>query len=269
MSAPVSRQYISFDEQASVFDRRAGLPGEVPAAIAEAVVELANLKVGSRTVDIGAGTGEIGYWLARGERDYVGIDRSAAMLDRFRQRLGEATSDAVLIQSDANAAWPVADASSQAVFGSRVFHLLDPDHVVTQAKRALAPGGVLISGRVERDADSARALMRRQMRALLVEHGCSPRKTRRRRARLWEVAASAGATPGGPVTAASWRVIQQPGDSLVAWGEKTSLGGITPPEDIRQTVLATLREWAISRWGGLDAQVSSTERYILEYATFD
>ncbi|HEX5499752.1 MAG TPA: hypothetical protein VFX03_11010, partial [Thermomicrobiales bacterium] len=61
-----------FDEQALLYDARAGLPPAAGAAVARAVLAAADAGPADLVVEIGAGTGEIGADLARLAGRYVG-----------------------------------------------------------------------------------------------------------------------------------------------------------------------------------------------------
>lgn len=255
---------MNFDPQAERFDRRAGLSDGVARQIARSVVDLAGLASGAGVLEIGAGTGEIGRWLVEAGLDYTGLDSSQGMLDQFRQR----SASARLVCADANAVWPLADASAKAVFGSRVFHLLDADHVAAQFRRVAAPGASLIAGRVERAKDSPKAAVRKKMRQLLAETGQKPRDAEGRRDALWSACEALGAHDFEPVVAARWDVTTRPGDAIDGWRGKDSMGGIEPPAQVKNAVLEQLELWAIERWGALDAAVTTQDMYVLEGVRF-
>src|SRR5262249_1659069 len=154
----------SFDEQAVSFDRRAGLPDAVCAAIAREVLALARAGATDLVLEIGAGTGQIGYHLCTGPARYLGFDASAAMLQVFGRRCRDGGRAASLLHADGRRRWPVDDGAARAIFGSRALHLLPVEHLVDEALRTAAPrGAALIVGRVQRSPDSLRSVLRRQM----------------------------------------------------------------------------------------------------------
>lgn len=258
---------VSFDEQARDFEARAGLTDDVEARIAAAVLAFGAATEGDLVVEIGAGTGEIGAALVRSPIRYLGLDRSAAMLDEFRPRI-PAGAKAELKTADANAAWPVADGAAKIVFGSRVFHLLDIAHAVAEARRVLGPGGVLVSGRVQRDPASPKTRARKKMHALLAEAGFAPRRTDQLRKQVLETAERLGGVRLEPVAAASWPVTAAAADSIAGWRRKDSMGGLTPPPAVKAEVLAALEAWAKQEFGDPAAPVATTETYILEGVRF-
>jgi len=253
----------SFDEQAASFDSRTGLSQSVAARIANTVLELGDLADAARMLEIGAGTGEIGVHLAAGVSEYLGIDSSDAMLDRFRARL-EAVTGAKLLCADANTTWPVDGGSVGLIFGSRVFHLLDAERVALEVLRVADPrAAVFLSGRVEREDDSVRARMRRRMRQLLTDHGFSPRPANRLRGNLLKTLATHG-TVLEPVIASSWQQGSRPADSVRNWMSKASMGGMVPPAAVKAAIGDELLVWARHEFGDPEREIVSTERYILE-----
>lgn len=251
---------VSFDGQAADFDLRAGLPAGVARRVAVALAELA--PAGSGVIlDVGAGTGQIGEPLAgiSGAR-YLGMDVSGPMLAVFRRKLDAGA----LVQADAGAPWPVADGKVALVFLSRAAHLLPPAVLVEEAVRVASPEGALVVfGGVRSEPDSLRAVLRREMRRLLAEHGVEARRAADAQDRL----AGALAERGGEVlpvqTAASWTVVHRAGDALTAWRAKSGLGGRAVTPEVQDSVLRRLEDWIRERYGSLDVERDATERYEL------
>src|SRR5262245_53422400 len=101
---------MSFDEQASSFDDRAGLPDSVAQDVAAAVLSIGGLGPADTLVEVGAGSGEIGCHFVRSV-SYVGFDVSDGMLTAFRDRLHAKSHTARLAVADGDETWPVADGS--------------------------------------------------------------------------------------------------------------------------------------------------------------
>lgn len=256
---------VSFDGQAADFDLRAGLPAGVARQVAVALAELA--PAGSGVIlDVGAGTGQIGEPLAavlgaRGGARYLGMDVSGPMLAVFRRKLG---AGGALVRADASAPWPVANGRVDLVFLSRAAHLLPPEVLVEEALRVASPESALVVfGGVRSDPESLRAVVRREMRRLLAEHGFEPRRAGDSQSSL----AGALAERGGEVlpvrTAASWPVVHRAEDSLAAWRAKSGLGGRAVTPEVQDSVLSRLEDWIRERFGGLDVTRDATERYEL------
>src|SRR5579864_5842737 len=94
-----------YDDMAPDFDRRRALPDGVPEAIRDAVLR-AGLPPRPRLLDLGAGTGRIGWPFVRAGDDYTGADLSFGMLRAFADR----DPGARLIRAD-GAVLPFRDAS--------------------------------------------------------------------------------------------------------------------------------------------------------------
>ncbi len=273
-----------FDPQAESFDRRAGLPAGVARDVANSIAEIAEAEAeevrsdGMRTLlEVGAGTGEIGIELLRPAAlapvsvAYVGFDLSRRMVALFRDRLAAgdvaSTRGAVLAVADGSAAWPVRAGSVDLIFGSRSLHLLDPEHVVDECSRiAGASGALLLLGRVERDEDSVREVMRREMHSRLRELGLRARSGGRHRDALLRAAEARGGSRLNPVTAAEWTVEITPRTALESWKRTGGLGGRSPSAEDKEAILAGLARFAEREYDGLDTVVRSNERYRIEGA---
>lgn len=260
-------EHASFDAQAGEFDDRAGLTAGVARQVAAAIQRLAGLRPGEFLLECGAGTGEIGVELCRLGLAYRGFDLSERMLEVFARRLGREGAHGELARADGNLRWPAEDRSVRAVFGSRAFHLLEPEHVVAEVARLAAPDGVtFLAGRVRREEHAMRAQMQRQMRRIMKDHGCEPRPGERAVQRIVEGLAARGAERIGELEVAAWAVISTPEGSLQGWRGKEGLAGVDPPPPLKAAILAELEAWAVKSFGSLLASVSSTEVYVLQGA---
>ena len=259
----LTAKFTSFDQQAQAFDNRTGLTDPVAQAVAEKMCSLAGTNQSGQILELGAGTGEIGVHLAARSRGYIGIDESQGMLKQFEKRLSHSET-ARLVCSDANEAWPVPSGWADIVFGSRVFHLLQSDHLVKETIRTARRGrAVFLLGRVVRDPDSVKSQMRTRMRHLLEQRDLAPRQSNRQLKQLTSALSEYG-TRVEPITAASWETASKPAESIRSWSDKTTMGGIVPPDKQKQLVLEELHEWAVDHYGSLDTSIVSRERYVLE-----
>ncbi|MEA2604672.1 MAG: hypothetical protein QOF89_5664 [Acidobacteriota bacterium] len=261
MSDSLDGRAAAFDVQAGSFDRRAGLP---PAAVDRIARTLREICPQGLLLELGAGTGEIGAALIAAGSRYAGLDVSLGMLGVFRGRSGRAP----LFLADADRPWPVRDGCARAVFASRSAHRLAMDGLVAETLRAAHPdGAVFVLGRVRRERESLRAILRRQMRHLLAERGVEGRgggEGGEEAGRSLLAAFEArGAVPLPDRTAASWTVQERAADSLASWRGKPGLAGTAVDPDLKREVLERLEAWARETFGTLDITREATEAYEL------
>jgi SAM-dependent methyltransferase len=252
----------TFDEQAPRYDARVGLPASVGAAVAAAIMACAGLQTGDLVQELGVGTGEIGTHLARLPVRYVGIDTSAAMLQLFREKLGD--WPALLLLADARQVWPLDDNEASVVFASRVIHLLDPEHVVSETLRVCRPGGWLMLGRVLRDGDGVKERLRRRRLELLQQAGVGPLRGREGARRVVEHCLSAGGESMGRRVVAEWRGAISPAEVIADWASLSRMGSVAVDPARRQEILAELQTWARAELGELDQPEAYRERYAID-----
>jgi ubiquinone/menaquinone biosynthesis C-methylase UbiE len=252
-----------FDDQAAMFDQRTGLPVEYCRAIAGAVIEIARLAPDDLILEVGPGTGLISQWFGAPLR-YVGIDKSAGMLKQFRDRQSGGASNQMLVLTDANRSWPLAGGVARVIFSSRAMHQLDQEHAASEVFRVAAPeGATLIIGRIERDPESVRARMAKEMNNRLRVHGYEGHRGEQRNRKLFEFCRQRGAQILEPVTVATWRASASPWHSLDSWRAPRGLGGVLIPAETKERILSELEIWAKEAFGGLHERLESEERYIL------
>lgn len=258
-----------FDSQAATYDQRAGLPGQVGREVAQAVLELAEVEPGDVVVEVGAGTGQIGQWLAREAVRYVGFDLSPGMLHLFRRRLARWGAVRTLLVADGKHGWPLKEASARIIFSSRALHLLPLSHVVAESLRVVWPErAMLIVGRVQRSSVSLETQLRQQLHYLLRQHGLQAHEGEQHQQHLLAGWCQYGAQVIAPRVAARWRVVSTPGEALAAWRNKPGLGGLDPPARLKEAILLELAVWAEATFGDLERQRESEATYILQGARF-
>jgi len=121
----------------------AGVPeGSEPAEVRlRRAFLLAHVPAGTRVLDVGCGEGRFAAALARAEAEVVGIDVAAEPLRRARLRHPQLD----LRQVQAAAAWPLQDASFDAVWAGEVIeHVADTAGWLSELRRVLRSGGELL-----------------------------------------------------------------------------------------------------------------------------
>jgi 2-polyprenyl-3-methyl-5-hydroxy-6-metoxy-1,4-benzoquinol methylase len=102
---------------------------------------LAHVPAGTRVLDVGCGEGGFAAALARAEAEVVGIDVAAEPLRRARLRHPQLD----LRQVQAEGAWPLQDASFDAVWAGEVIeHVADTAGWLSELRRVLRSGGELL-----------------------------------------------------------------------------------------------------------------------------
>jgi ubiquinone/menaquinone biosynthesis C-methylase UbiE len=261
-STVLARSASTFDEQATRYDARVGLPESAAAAVAAEIMAWAGLQAEDLVLELGAGTGEIGMHLVQLPVRYLGVDNSAEMLRLFRDKLGE--QPASLLLADASQVWPLDDHAASVVFASRVIHLLDAKHVASETLRVCRPGGWLMLGRVLRDGDGVKERLRRRRLELLQQAGVGPLRGREGARRVIEHCLSAGAESMERRVVAEWSGAISPAEVIAGWTSLSRMGSVAVDPVSRQEILAELQDWARAELGDLDQPETYRERYAIE-----
>lgn len=139
---------MSFDRVAGIYDATRGLPPDASTQITDAVLAAVAATPATRFLEVGIGTGRIGFPIAARGVAYTGVDISAAMLDVLRHKAEHAGigDNLQLLQGDITAL-PFADEQFDVVLGVHIFHLVSEwRRAIAEARRVLRPGGTLVVG---------------------------------------------------------------------------------------------------------------------------
>lgn len=174
---------MSREWDAAAYDR----VSDPQVAMAGPVIDRLDPRPGERVLDAGCGSGRVTELLLARGAEVVAVDRSQAMVDIARARLGERARVVC-----ADLAELVLDEPVDAVFSNAVFHWIpDHDRLFAALFAALRPGGRLVAqcggkGNVERFLAVARRVSEREPYAAHLAgwegpwHFASPEETTQR-----------------------------------------------------------------------------------------
>jgi ubiquinone/menaquinone biosynthesis C-methylase UbiE len=248
----------AYDAVASSFDRLRALPEGVPQSIRAAV--LAAVEAPSpRLLDIGAGTGRIGWPFVAAGDDYAGVDLSFGMLREFAERDGGPR----LAQADAERL-PFRDQTFDAVMLVHVFGgMRGWRRVLAEARRVLRARGALMIGRAVAPADGVDARMKQRLAQLLAERGVT---IDARNAREDVERSLAAAAASRTITVATWSAERTPRRFLDR--HRTGARFAALPEATKQEALGALAAWATATFGALDTACREQHAFELQIFTF-
>jgi len=232
-----------YDIIAPSFDFYRAPPSGVPDAIRNAILKLSNTPA-PRLLDLGAGSGRIGFAFVAAGDDYVGLDLSAGMLREFAGQF----SAARLVQADGEQL-PFCDAAFDAVLLVQVFGGLRRwRKLIGEARRVLRLDGMLILGRTRMPPDGVDARMKDRLAAILSALGVdSQRKNARDDI---EGSLTLAARGHETVTAATWTATRTARRFIErhASGARFSQLKLT----VREGAMRELSTWAAATFGSLD-----------------
>ena len=250
----------TYDAAAPSFERHRALPAGAVQAIRDAVLAAIGLPH-PRLLDLGAGTGRIGWPFVQAGDDYVGVDLSFGMLRAFQERIGDERA-LRLVQSDGQLL-PFADAAFDGVLLVQVFGgLRGWRRLLAEVRRVLRPHGTMIVGRSVAPEDGVDAQMKDHLAALLDDMNvASDRMNAREGVEQWLESSAHSATRA---IAAAWDAERTPRGFLDR--HRTGARFSTLPDAIKTEALGRLADWAAASFGSLDAV--SHERHAFELRFF-
>ena len=260
---------IAFDRAAGYYDETRSIPPEVEEQAADRVE--AAVGPGGRLLEVGVGTGRVSLPLHRRGRDLVGVDLSGPMLDRYRAKAAAAGLPApVVLRGDATRL-PFRDACVDAVLEVHVLHLVpDWELALAEARRVLAPGGVVLIGRgsSHRGKEGPRAETLRRFDRLVAELGGGPRAVgagdvSEKVAGL--VALGGTAEPLEPVV---WEQQESYGEALAAAERRIWSHTWRLPDEVFATATRRLRAEVEVDHPDLDRSVAATHEFTLTAVRF-
>src|SRR5262249_37891628 len=137
----------AFDPVASSFDRHRALPSGVPEAIRAAVLAATGVNSQPRLLDLGAGTGRVGWRVGLADDDYTGVGLSLGMLRQFAQRAGTINNRRPRLAHANGEALPFRDETFDAVMLIQILGAVqDWQRLIAEVRRVLRYAGVLVIG---------------------------------------------------------------------------------------------------------------------------
>ena len=252
---------FSFDRAAEIYDATRSFPPGVAEEIAAKTLPL--LPGSRRTLEIGIGTGRVSLPLLRENVPVTGIDVSARMMEKLREKLNDGGGKPDLVQAEAG--WlPFLDRSFDAVFGVHVFHLLpDLEAVAVQVLRVLRSSGVVLAGYDDRDPDQPGEELRSRWREIERDHNRSVSGRIR-----WEyedvhrVFTDLGARFTGRIPIATWNREFIPEKFLNQWDQGYYSHTWDMAEVDRRRILTELRQVVIDQYGTLEVKLEDKYNFI-------
>lgn len=255
---------MQFDQQADIYDKRTGLGEQTASKTAHTLENLIKPFSDGIFMEIGAGTGEIGFFLQDLGIPYIGIDLSSRMLDVYRKRFTNPNSIPTLIQTDANNPWPLDDNLVSVFFSSRALHHLKREHVVSELARLSIPhNSILVLGHVKRNKTSVKTIMRQEMHKILHDYGFQEKSGQSNRKKLFELLEKKGGKVLDPVITSRWKVSHAPIESINSWRVVDGIAGNEIKPTLKNKILDELENRALSLFPDLNQPLEAEERYEL------
>jgi SAM-dependent methyltransferase len=215
-------------------------------------------------LDLGAGTGRIGWPFVAAGDAYVGVDLSLGMLHAFLERAARGGASPHLVQADGRHL-PFPDATFDAVMMIQVFGgMRGWRRLVTEAWRVLRPASALIVGRALTPEHGVDARLKQRLASILRGIGVEPDRNFRDDAERWLDSAARSATS---VIVASWDADRTPDEFLLR--HRTGARFSALPDPVKEEALRQLRDWAVATFGSLDAVYSEPHAFELRVFKFD
>ena len=258
---------FSFDQRvARQYEAQRAHPPEVSAQIGTAVARVAG--AGAKVLEIGVGTGRIGWPVAAAGCHVVGFDISSDMLREVMRGERPSSASLSLLQADMHT-MPFVDGMFDAVMAVHVLHLAkDWQKVVREIARVLHPGGVFIQGDDWIDPQSVVGRLRDELRlrAIAMSPNMRPPAAGVSKEQLL---AELGGDEVTHVTAAEWVTWISPAERLEMVANKLDAESWFLPESIFAVLLQQLRDFAAETWPDLEEKQPVTRRFILKVTRGD
>lgn len=252
---------FSFDKRvAHLYNQQRAHPPEVARQIGEAITAQAG--AGAQVLEIGVGTGRIAVPVAMAGCHVTGIDLSAEMLSEAVE-MGEGGGSLRLARADMHHL-PFCDDAFNGVTVVHVLHLAkDWQVVLREVGRVLRSDGAFIQGDDWIDPKSVVGMIRDELRRHVAKlsPGFVPPSAGVSRQ---QVLADLGGTETTELIAAEWTTYVSALDRLETVERRIDAESWILPDELFNTVLAHLREYAAAHWPDLEEKQPVTRRFVLK-----
>lgn len=248
----------TFDERvAQQYEGQRAHPAAVADAIGAAIAALVG--PGGTLLELGVGTGRMARPAARAGCQVWGIDLSRQMLE-ITQAIGVAGIH--LCQADMHDL-PFAGEQFDAALAVHVLHLSQNiSGVLSEAVRAVHPGGYIMLGRDWIDPQSVAGRFQQQLRqtVLALRPGMAPPAAG---SSAGERLSALGVQPVREEIAAEWMTTQSARDVLDSIATRTHAESWILTDELLPQVMARLTAWAQQEWPQLEQQQPIKRRFML------
>jgi len=253
-----------FDSVAKVYDATRGMAPGVDEEICQWIMK--RLPPDPAIAEIGVGTGRIALPFILRDVRFTGIDVSAPMIDVLRDKLGGDLRRSQLLVGDVAEPWPVEPASQDAVIAVGIFHHVDVVRTLEQVRRALKPGGVLISGSEGAVGESLRQQLRGRYFAAREELVGPPAADVT--GRLTQQTLEAWSIPVARHTVTTWKRSEAPRATLNALWERQLAGTWGHDEATHREIMRRVEAKALELYGDVDAVQVQTYAFSVDWYQF-
>ena len=249
------RKPLSFDRIAYAYDDYNVHAPEVAREIGESIVAVVGH--GGTVLELGIGTGRIARPVADAGCQVVGIDVSAEMMLKAREKDIERLVRGSILNL------PFQNASFDGVMVIHVLHhIADWRLALTEAWRILKPGGVMILGNDWLDPQSCVRRMRGELRQAVIALRPAM-KPPGAGAQYDQFLAKRGGRIEADVIAASWYNHTSPASVLERMASRVHQETWPLDDELLQASLARVRSLAEAHWPDLEAEQEFERRFML------
>jgi ubiquinone/menaquinone biosynthesis C-methylase UbiE len=251
---------LAFDRAVSFYDKTRADPDWVADAITNSLMMLGQLTPSSRVLEIGIGTGRIALPITARAIGVIGIDLSAAMMDKLRAKIAGQAARVALAQADANAL-PFPDGWFDCAYAVHVYHVVAHwQNALRAAWRVLKPGGHLLISYNDHDPGAPFTRLRAQLAECARQAGIeTQRPGAQSSAEIRAVLDQLGATQTVPVT--RWSESVAPARLLEGLAAKIVSETWLIPDAVLVRIMPKVRAWAAREFGDLDRALEQSVEF--------